>query len=63
MKFNIENRRRAAGLTQAGLGKLIGVTPGAIANWEVGTRNPGIETLVKLADIFGCKVDDLIIRN
>lgn len=63
MRFDIKKRRRITGMTQAKLAEALGCSAIAVCQWENGTRTPGIETLVKLADIFGCMVDDLIIKN
>lgn len=63
MQLDIRNRRKAMGMTQAKLSEKLGCSAITVCQWEIGTRTPGIETLVKLADIFGCTVDDLIIKN
>lgn len=41
--------RKSKGLTQAELGKLAGVTEGAIRGYETGARNPKKEHLQKIA--------------
>jgi ribosome-binding protein aMBF1 (putative translation factor) len=49
--------REAAGLTQAGLAKLIGVTQSVIARFEtVPARNLELKTLVKLATALGARL-------
>jgi transcriptional regulator with XRE-family HTH domain len=52
---NIKSAREASGLTQAELGKLIGVTGVAIMRYEKGLREPKLETLQKIASAL--KVD------
>jgi len=44
--------RKKAGLTQAGLASLLGVSPGTIRNWEQGRNEPNgaAATLLKLVD-------------
>ena len=42
--------------------KEIGINNGMIANWRK-SKNPSIETLIKLADYFGTSVDYLIGRS
>ena len=58
----IRERRKAMGLTQKQLAKLIDVTESQVSQIENGKRNPGFETLLKLGEVFGCSVDD-IVRN
>lgn len=42
-------------------GKALGYTSGSIVNnWEDGSRKPSIETLVKMSELFGCTVDELL---
>lgn len=49
--------REAAGFTQAGLAKLIGVTQSVIARFEtVPARNLELKTLVKLATALGARL-------
>ena len=59
---NIRELRKAKGLTQKQLAKLIDVTESQISQIETGKRNPGFETLLKLSEVFECTVDD-IVRN
>lgn len=37
------------------------VTPGAVSRWELGKCLPGIDRLINLADIYGCRVEDLLV--
>ena len=60
MKDAIKTRREQLGLTQNELAKIVGVTQGAVTQWENGISRPGVDTLCKLADVFGCKVDDIL---
>lgn len=48
--------RLACGLTTAAVGRQLGVTGAAVGNWELGTREPNIETLKRLAAIYGVTV-------
>lgn len=52
--------REAAGLTQIQLALRVGVTQGTIANWERGARLPQLENLVRISNILGCGVDELL---
>lgn len=57
---NIREYRNKLGLKQSELCKLIDVAPSTISMWETGESQPRVETLKKLAEIFGCTVDDLL---
>lgn len=39
------------------------VTPQAVFKWYRRNKLPSVENLVNMADLFGCKVDDLIVRK
>lgn len=59
-----ENRlktlRKSKNMTQNELAIAIGVTQKDVSRWESGNVRPTTTSLVKLAKVFGCKVDDLI---
>lgn len=55
----IREYRQAAGMSQRKLAAMIGVTQGAIHQWEVGKTLPMVDKLFKLADALGCQVNDL----
>lgn len=59
----IEELRRSRGLTQAELGKVIGVSRQAILNWENEIHSPNIEQLKKLADHFDVTLDYMLCRR
>ncbi|WP_424349222.1 helix-turn-helix domain-containing protein [Latilactobacillus sp. 5-91] len=46
--------------TQADLAQRINVSPKTIGTWERGTREPPIETITKLSDIFEVSSDYLL---
>jgi tellurite methyltransferase len=56
----IEEARKAKGLTQEQLAKLVGVTQGAVAQWENGQTHPSFPVLPRLAAALGVTVDELI---
>ena len=58
--LNIKELRKAQGMTQEQLAKLIGVTQGAISQWEEGLTHPAFSKLRKLATALGVTMDDLI---
>jgi transcriptional regulator with XRE-family HTH domain len=52
--------RKAKGMTQEQLAKLLGVTQGAVAQWENGLTHPAFNMLPRLAAALGVTVDELI---
>lgn len=57
---NLKNKRINAGLTQAELGKKVGLSHNVISQYESGIRTPKLDSLIKMAEIFGCTVDELL---
>jgi len=55
--------RESKGLKQKELAAQLGLTEGAIGLYEIGRRNPPIDTLNKLADFFDVSVDYLLGRT
>lgn len=60
MITNIKDRRKAKGMSQTALAEAVKVTPGAVSQWESGLTNPTLETLVKIAEVLNCTVDELL---
>lgn len=56
----LKRARKSQGMTQTELAEFIGVTQGAVHQWESGKSSPTIDNLKKIAKLFNCKVDDLI---
>ena len=52
--------RRKAGLSQATVAEELGVTPAAVCQWETGKTAPDSRKLPKIADLFGCTIDELL---
>lgn len=59
-KSRIASLREKAKLTQVQLAVLVGVTPNTIQNWEKENGLDQLERYLKLAEILGCNVSDLI---
>lgn len=57
---NLRQYRQAAGLTMKQLGELVGVSEATICNYERGAREANYETQLKLGEVLGCSVDDLL---
>jgi transcriptional regulator with XRE-family HTH domain len=52
--------RKAAGLSQAELAKLVGLSPKSIAYWETSSTPPRSDVLPRLAKALGVRVEDVL---
>lgn len=52
--------RTKRGLTQKDIADALGVDQSAVHLWEVGKTKPRVDTLVNLAKLLNCSVDDLL---
>lgn len=57
---NIKSLRNAKKLTQSELAERVGVTNATISAYEVGTRMPSFDVLIKLAQVFRVSTDNLL---
>lgn len=57
--MKIKKYREEYSFTQIALAKKLGVKQSAVSMWENG-QTPSVENLKKLAEIFNCKIEDLI---
>lgn len=60
---NLRRIRKAKGLTQKELGKMVDVSESMIGMIEKGTRSPSFELLLKLGEALDCSIDDLLRGN
>lgn len=56
----LKSLRTNAGLTQAQLGNLVGVTKSVISYYELQERSPSPDVLIKLSQIFHVSTDELL---
>lgn len=52
--------RKENDLTQPDLAKILGMSRGAIGHWEVGGREPGLNVINTLAQLFKVSVDYML---
>lgn len=57
---NLEKIRKDNKVSQATLGKVLGITQQMVSNYEKGSSQPNIELLVKMADYFKTSIDALV---
>lgn len=55
----IVKKRHELGLTQEELAQKVGISRGMLAMVERGTKQVNLRLAKKLAEVFGCTVDDL----
>ena len=48
------------GLTQAQLAERIGCPQSSVSRWEQSGKAPGTKYLIKIAEVFGCRLDELL---
>lgn len=57
--FNIKEMRERAGMTQQEVADTLGVKKGRYGDWERETREINLRDACRLADLFGCTLDEL----
>ncbi len=60
LKDQIKLFRKTAGLSQTEVAKLLNMSQAGYAYYETGFREPNIETIKKLCEIFDCSADELL---
>lgn len=65
MKFgeNLYNLRKSAKMSQEKLAEKMEVTRQSVSKWENGESYPEMEKIMKLCNIFHCKINDLVHEN
>ena len=59
----IANKRKQKNYTQEQLAELLGVSNKTISKWENGESYPEMDKILKLCNIFHCKINDLVHSN
>lgn len=52
--------RTGSGLSQLDLAEKLGVSRQSVSKWETGQAVPDLDKLIRLADLFGISVDELV---
>lgn len=62
MKFNdrLKTLRDDRGFTQRQLAEVLNITVSSVSHYENGSRQPGIEVLIRMADVLNVSVDYLV---
>jgi len=62
-QVEIKKYRERAGISKAELARTMEVDSAAVTRWEKGTALPRAAKIPKLADLFGCSIDQLYGRQ
>lgn len=61
MRTNLKDLRKAAGYKSAReFAEAVGINPSTYANYEHGSREPGLEQAASIARALGCSIDDIV---
>ncbi len=65
MKFNesLKYQREACDYTQKQVAELLAIAPRSYQRYESGEREPNIETLIQIANLFKISLDELVGRK
>ena len=58
--MGFSSARMKAGLSQRAVAEKMNVSPAAVALWDTGKSKPRAALLPKLAELYGCTVDELL---
>lgn len=61
--MEIKKYRELAGITKAELARIMEVDQAAVTRWDRGEALPWAAKIPKLADLFGCSIDQLYGRE
>lgn len=59
---NIKKLRKTKNISQSKLAKQIDVSQQCVSEWENGNIEPGLSSLVRMADFFEISIDELVGR-
>lgn len=60
MMNHIKKIRLEKGIKQGDLADMLSVKQTTVSGWETGYREPDLESLKRMADIFDCSIDELL---
>lgn len=58
--LNLEEIRKAKGFSQLSLAQAIGTSQAFVCELERGRKLPSFDTLLKIAKVLDCSLDDLV---
>lgn len=63
MKDRLKECRLRCNYTQKFVALSVGVSMPTVSQWEAGIKNPSVENLIRLADLYDASVDYLVGRD
>lgn len=57
---HIKKIRLEKGIKQGDLADMLSVKQTTVSGWETGYREPDLESLKRMSDIFNCSIDELL---
>lgn len=60
---NLKRLRKGMGLNQEELSLTLGLSKGAVSQYESARNYPNMDTLIKLCEVFHVSLDELILEN
>lgn len=61
--LQIRRLRESRGMTQRQMADRLGLSPAAVAHWELGRKKPTTDNLLAMAELFGCSTDAILGRE
>lgn len=58
--MKIKELREKSGMSQMQLADELGLARSTVAMWETGQAYPRTDTLLAMAELFGCTLDELV---
>ena len=58
--MGIKKYREEADMSQQELADKLGVSSSAVAMWETDNRTPRVATMIKMSQLFGCSIEELM---
>ena len=60
MNNKLKELRKKCGYSQIDISKKLGYNQTLISKWELGTRDPSTEALIKLSELYNISIDELL---
>lgn len=61
--IRVAELRKARGMSQTALARALDISTQAVGAWESGRNVPRTEMLPRLAEVFGCTIDELYTKE
>lgn len=59
-RLPLRQLRLQQGLTQQEVASVLNVTKASVSHWELGQRQPSVDTAAQLASVLGCSLADVV---